>query len=110
MKPGCGTVELQAFKGGKRADWVNPSCGFGSGCGGAVYRVVLVPGGTLTKRVRYAARLARFTRSCARVDAPLPAGRYELRAETSPFFGLQDAVAKVRAPLVVERSAVGAAP
>jgi hypothetical protein len=110
LKPGCGRVELQAFDRDKRADWINPSCGFGSGCGGAVYRLVLMPGGTMTKRVRYAAKRARFTRSCERVDAPLPAGRYELRAETSPFFGLQDAVAKVRAPLVVDRPIGGAVP
>ncbi len=108
IKPGCADVELQAFKANKRADWINPSCGFGTGCGGPVYRLVLVSGGTLTKRARYAARLVRYDRSCHRVEAPLPAGRYELRAEASPFFGLQDAVTKVRAPLVVERSGGGA--
>lgn len=103
LKPGCASLELQAFQGKKRADFVNPHCGFGTGCGGAHYRLVLTPGGTLTKRLRYKARLVRFTPACKSVEAPLPTGRYELHVDSSPFFGLQDALTNVTAPLVVTR-------
>ncbi len=103
LKPGCASLELQAFQRKKRADFVNPYCGFGTGCGGAYFRLVLTAGGKLTKRLRYKARLVRFTPACDSVEAPLPAGRYELRVDSSPFFGLQEALTNVTAPLVVTR-------
>ncbi len=103
IRPGCARFGVQAFQGNKRADFVNASCGFGTGCGGHAYRIVLAPGGTLTAQARYKATVERMSKKCESSYAPLPPGKYELRVEPPSFSGLPPTLATVRAPLVVTR-------
>lgn len=99
----CAFLELQAFKGNVRADYVNPSCGFGRGCGRATYRLTLEPGGVIVKHLRYRARVQTFGQDCTSKESPLPPGSYVLRLDSSADFALHALVADLRAPLVVAR-------
>lgn len=101
LRLGCAFLELQAFKGAKRADYINASCGFGRGCGGYPSHLVVEPGGTLTKRFRFTAHVDRLDKDCKDVFSPLPAGRYELRIDSAQAFAMHQALAKLTAPLVV---------
>ena len=97
----CEFFDVQAFAHGKRADYVT-DCGHGRGCGGAPYRLVLVPKGTITRKLTFIAKLSReMSRvNCAPVVTPLAKGRYELRVEATDFF-LAPEVRKLRAPIEV---------
>jgi hypothetical protein len=99
----CAFLELQAFSGKKRADYINNTCGFGRGCGGRASHLVLEPGAKVTKHLRYKANLVRFTASCTEAVTPLPAGRYELRLDSAAASPLHALFATLRAPLVVTR-------
>lgn len=103
LSTGCAYLEAQAFKGNARADYVNTTCGFGRGCGSSAYRVALEPGGTLTQRLPYTARVARWGKECVKKETPLPPGKYELRVDSSADFALHDKLAALRVPLVVKR-------
>jgi hypothetical protein len=81
---GCGRFSLEAYDAaGRRADYVNTTCGFGSGCGTRVIRVTLEPGGTLRKRLGYDASVTKVDEECRDVPAgPMRRGRYRLRIGT----------------------------
>lgn len=81
---GCSRFELGAYDArGTRRDYVVTDCAFGTGCGGALLRLVLEPGGTIVKHLSFPARvtLASSKTSCHDADAGgLPPGKYSLRA------------------------------
>jgi hypothetical protein len=49
FKPACAHFEAEAYRNGKRADLIEIKCATGSGCGGALRRIVLAPNGTIQK-------------------------------------------------------------
>jgi hypothetical protein len=81
---GCSLFELGAYDAaGVRKDLVIGSCGRGGGCGGSVLRLVVEPGGTLTRHMTFKAEVTRVmpAQDCRDVDAGgLPPGKYQLRA------------------------------
>lgn len=102
VSPGCALLEAQAYSGNNRADYVS-RCAYGAGCGGHTFHLVLEPGGTLVKHLRYKVVLRREDSSCKASVSPLPPGRYELRIASGPFFSLEDAASRATASLVVTR-------
>jgi hypothetical protein len=84
---GCSDFEVGLYDArGVRVDFVLGDCGTGGGCGGPNLRLVVEPGGTLTRHKKFSARIRRRTPAsgCYEVDAgPLPPGRYTLRASPS---------------------------
>ncbi len=84
VRAGCTQYELGAYDArGVRRDLVVTDCGFGTGCGGPTTRLVVEPGGTVTKHLRFKARVTRVSArsDCRDADAGgLPPGKYQLRA------------------------------
>jgi hypothetical protein len=93
-----------------RRDYVVTDCGFGVGCGGPAYRLLVDPGGTLSKHMSFKAHVVRVSAKsdCKDVDAGgLPPGRYTLRVASfmHGLFGAGLALdaPQVSAPLEVTR-------
>jgi hypothetical protein len=93
---GCALFEIGAYDGaGARRDYVVHDCGFGRGCGGPTLRLWLEPGGTVTKRLSFTARVTQVSGASGCRDADggrLPPGRYSLRASGRLAEGLAGAV------------------
>ena len=84
LEVGCGRFTLEAYtRAGQRADYINTTCGFGTGCGRGLVRVTLAPGGTLKKKLGYDATVTTLDGSChEQPGGPLKPGKYELRIQT----------------------------
>jgi hypothetical protein len=106
FRPNCTQFEVGAYSKGKRADYINKDCGFGSACGGPLFRVVIIAGGTLVQHMTFSARVRRVSSKtdCNDVDAggPRP-GRYDLEVTANPFFPLAAALGKAKGELRVVR-------
>ncbi|MGH7297533.1 MAG: hypothetical protein ACRELB_21530, partial [Polyangiaceae bacterium] len=102
---GCSTVELGAYDArGVRRDEIVKDCGFGTGCGGSLLRLVVEPGGTIVRHLRFTARVVRITgeTNCQDADGGgLPPGRYTLRATAHLAHWLEDVEGSKRAPPTV---------
>jgi len=81
LEVGCGRFTLEAYdRAGKRADYINTTCGFGTGCGRGLVRVNIAPGGTLRKALGFDAKVTTLDASCHDTPGgPMKAGKYELR-------------------------------
>jgi hypothetical protein len=109
---GCAEFDLGAYdRSGVRRDQVVTDCGLEGLCGGGATQLIVEPGGTITKHLRFTARVTRITAktNCQHVDAGgLPPGKYSLRA--TPRLNLwldgrapSDGHPQVSAPIVVTR-------
>ncbi len=102
---GCDFIEVQAFQGGRRADYKrHPSCGpGGGGCGTGSTRLVLGPGGTITQRLAYQTEKATEGPGCVATKTPLAPGRYALKVASDKSHLLHEPLEKLSTPLVVTR-------
>jgi hypothetical protein len=84
LEIGCGRFSLEAYdRAGKRADYINTTCGFGTGCGRGAVRLTLPPGGTITKVLGFNANVVKPDAACHdTLSGSMKAGTYELRIGT----------------------------
>lgn len=106
FQPRCMEFDVGAYSKGKRADYIDKDCGYGSGCGGPEVRVVVEAGGRLVRHLKFSARVRRVSskNDCSEVDAGgLRPGRYDLEVTAGPFFPLASALEKAQGKLRIVR-------
>jgi hypothetical protein len=81
---GCGEFSIEVYDhAGRRADYVNTTCGFGRGCGRGRMQAVVAPGGTARKVLEFRAEVTEVDENCReKPGGSMRPGRYELRVST----------------------------
>lgn len=103
VHPGCSFLSLGAEdSSGQRADYVSDGCTYGMVCSSPVFRIVLQPGGKLTKKLSFTARVTHADRPACEEKAAegLKPGIYQLRL-WGTLFNDDEMLRSLRAPLQV---------
>lgn len=102
----CNEFQSRAYQNGKRADHIDTNCPVPAElCEMVGYRIVLLPGGKLTKRLKFTANVSRMASDCMleRVVRPLAPGSYDIKVDSAKLFTLHDATQDATAHLTVSK-------